>query len=314
MIETLFHSASAVIVVLLLAGTGYFLGRIGYLKSEHKPMITKLCINVSLPCMCISNLLSQFTRQSLQAAAPLLIVPLLVSLGCVLLCFIALKFLHLPHNRKGVFVVMAAFNNSTFIGLPMCVELFGEAAIPYVTCYYLVNTTLFQTLGIALLSWSGRPAEAKPGLGSLLLGLLKKPPMLAIFLALFLIWFEISLPPILESYVGYMGDMVAPLGLLYTGFVIYEHGLRNLRMERGMAPMLLFRFIISPAICLALCPLFGIAGLARGVYLVQAALPTMTQSVVLAGLLGADEDYAAQGAALSTLLCFAVIPLVMLLI
>ena len=85
-------------------------------------------------------------------------------------------------------------------------------------------------------------------------------------------------------------------------------------MERGMAPMLLFRFIISPAICLALCPLFGIAGLARGVYLVQAALPTMTQSVVLAGLLGADEDYAAQGAALSALLCFAVIPLVMLLI
>ena len=54
--------------------------------------------------------------------------------------------------------------------------------------------------------------------------------------------------------------------------------------------------------------------MARGVFTMESALPTMTQSVVMAGLLGADEDYAALGAAVSTLLSFVMIPLVMLAI
>lgn len=56
----------------------------------------------------------------------------------------------------------------------------------------------------------------------------------------------------------------------------------------------------------------GVTGLAQGVFTMESALPTMTQSVVMAGLLGADEDYAALGAAVSTLLSFVMIPLVML--
>ena len=103
---------------------------------------------------------------------------------------------------------------------------------------------------------------------------------------------------------------MAPLGLLYTGLVIYEHGLSNLRPQRGIPMMLLLRFVAAPGLCLAFCSLWGVTGMARGVFAMESALPTMTQSVVMAGLLGADEDYAALGAAISTLLSFAVIPFV----
>lgn len=312
--QSFFHSVSAVLVILLLTATGYFLGRIGYIRQEHKGMITKLAINVGLPCLCLNNLTDYFTRASLAEAGRMLLVPLGVILLLSALGALAARLLRLPHRQRGVFIVMCAFSNSVFIGMPMCMELFGEAATPYVMCYYLVNTGLFQTLGIALLDWSGKPKGERGGLWQNAKGLLKKPPLIALAASLALIWFDIPLPGVVMSYTKYMGALVSPLGLIYTGYVIYEHGLRNIRLERGLPGMLGVRFLLSPAATLAGCALLGMRGLARGVFLVEATMPTMTQTVVLSAMLGADEDYAALGAALSTLASFGVIPLLMLLL
>ena len=65
---------------------------------------------------------------------------------------------------------------------------------------------------------------------------------------------------------------------------------------------------------LLLCAVFGVAGLARSVLAVEAAMPVVTQTVVAAAAYGADEQFAAQGAALSTLACFVVIPVLMLIL
>ena len=78
--------------------------------------------------------------------------------------------------------------------------------------------------------------------------------------------------------------------------------------------MLLFRFIAAPAVCALFCASFGVTGLARSVYIVEAAMPVVTQTVVAAAEYGADEEFAAQGAALSTVACFVVIPVLMLIL
>ena len=144
--------------------------------------------------------------------------------------------------------------------------------------------------------------------------LMIRPPMLAILAALALIWFELPLPGVLQSYTKYIGDMVSPLGLLYTGYIIYEHGLKNLRLEKGLPTIFALRFIVAPALSLLFCELLGVDGLSRGVLTVEAAMPTMTQTVVISSMLGADEKYAAQGAALSALACFAVVPVLMMIV
>ena len=78
--------------------------------------------------------------------------------------------------------------------------------------------------------------------------------------------------------------------------------------------MMVFRFVISPALGMGLCALLGIGGLVRSVYIVELAMPVVTQTVVAAAEYGADEQLAAQGAAISTLACFVVTPVLMLLL
>jgi predicted permease len=74
------------------------------------------------------------------------------------------------------------------------------------------------------------------------------------------------------------------------------------------------RFVGVPALMLLLCSLFGITGLARSVFFIQAAMPVMTQSVVVSGLAGADEQYNALGMSFTTLLCLVAIPVLMLIL
>ena len=101
---------------------------------------------------------------------------------------------------------------------------------------------------------------------------------------------------------------------MYCGFIIYEVGLRTLRFLPGIPTMLVIRLAISPMICFGMCVLMGIEGLARDVFIVESALPVVTQVTVMAGAFGADEEYAATGACLSTLGCFFTIPILMLLL
>lgn len=73
----------------------------------------------------------------------------------LLLGFIFAKLLKPEAKRRGGFIAMCAFSNSVFVGLPMNTGLFGDEAVPYVMCFYIVNTTLFWTIGNYLISRSG---------------------------------------------------------------------------------------------------------------------------------------------------------------
>ena len=58
----------------------------------------------------------------------------------------------------------------------------------------------------------------------------------------------------------------------------------------------------------------GFTGTGEGVFIIEAAMPVMTQSVVVSSSCGADEQYVAQGMSISTLACFVSIPLIMMVI
>jgi len=116
------------------------------------------------------------------------------------------------------------------------------------------------------------------------------------------------------SFTKYLGNMVSPLGLIYSGFIMYETGLGNLKLEKGLPLTMIMRFVISPALCMLLCSVFGLSGLARDTFVVEVTMPTMTQVAVQASGLGADERYAAKGATLTTLCMFAVIPILMMIL
>ena len=309
--DSFLHAVSSVTLILLLTATGYFCAARGWITKSAKAFLSKFLMTLAIPCMCVYGLTNNLSRDLLAGSHGFLLVPLLSSIGAFLLSLLAGRALRLPRRRLGVFMMMCSVSNAIFIGLPMCIELFGEVCTPYVMLYYLVNTSFVQLVGMSLVRWAG-------SCGSFDRKLLKKflttPPVIGVFIGIALVLAGIRLPSLVMSYCKYMNSLVTPLALLLTGYIIYEIGLKNLKFDRGLALVLFFRFLLVPAMSLALCAFFGVEGLARSVLIVETAMPVVTQTVVAAADYGADEQFAAQGAALSTLASFIVIPVLMMIL
>ena len=311
--EGFLNALSASLVLLMLMSVGYIMGRLGWMTQREKNFISKYVVNIAVPCNCISGLLNNLDHDSL-AQAGLMVICGLLGVGTTLLISVILSWLlRLPRERRGVFAVMAGFSNTLFIGIPVSTQLFGEACMPYLMLYYLANTTFLQSVGFVLVENAGTKGE-KTTLKGVLKSLFSKPPILAVLFTLLLLLLDLSLPQPIMKFAGYIADSVSPLALLYCGFIVYEVGLRNLRLMKGLPTMLVMRLAIAPVICLVFCRLFGMTGLPLSVFLVESALPVPSQVTVMAGAFGADERYAAVGSTLSTLASFITIPILMLII
>lgn len=293
---------------------GYFMGWRGWMGPSEKKFLSKYIVNIAVPCTCITGLLTNLNHDMLLQAG-IMLISVVVGIVLTMLLAVALaQLLHIPHNRWGVFVVMTGLSNTLFIGLPVCTQLFGDACLPYVMIYYLGNTSFLQSVGIMLIQRSGTAEGTRTTVLGFFKNLLSKPPILGVIFAILMLILDLQLPSAVMKFAGYIGDTVSPLALIYCGYIIWEVGLKNLRLLPGLPTMLVVRLVVSPVICWGICHLFGISGLALQVFIVESALPVVSQVPVLSGAFGADEQYAATGACLSTLASFISIPILMVLI
>lgn len=309
-----FNAVSACLVLLLLMAVGYFMGVRGWMTAAEKKFLSRFIINIAVPANCIVGLLNNLDREGLVQAGPLVAAALLGVGATLLLSMGAAALLRLPRARWGVFAAMAGLSNTLFIGIPVCTQLFGEVCMPYVMLYYLGNTTFLQSAGILLVERSGGGGRQPGGPGRFLRDIFTKPPILGVLCAIVLLVLGVDLPGPVMRFAGYISNTVSPLALIYCGFIVYEVGLKNLRLLPGLPAMLVIRLAVAPVICWGFCLLFGVEGLARDVFLVESALPVVSQVTVMAGAYGADEEYAATGACLSILGCFVSLPILMLVL
>lgn len=337
MLETLVNSLAAVAIVMCIVAVGWFFARKGYIKREHKGLMTKLIINAGMPALVMSNILGSLDLDSLENPLMLIGIPIAGMAATLAIGLLLAKILKPAPARRGGFIVMCAFSNSIFVGLPMNTGLFGNDAVPYVMIFYMVNTTFFWTVGNYLINKSGEAARGESGKTDVK-GSLKKllsPPLIALMIALPLLVGEYFLrrsAPFMEAFAafpaygvitlvqrsfvkmcGYVGNIVTPLALLYIGSALYEYGFKSLRPDRDMLVSVGVRFVAAPAIMLLLCKLFGLSGVGSGVFVVEAAMPVMTQAVVLAASCDADESFVAAGMCITTLGCFVLVPALMLI-
>ena len=294
--EGFLHAVSSVTIILLLTATGYFCAERGWMGPQAKAFIGKFTLSVAIPCMSVYGLTNNLTRDLLVQSGSFLLVPLLGTVVITILSLLVGRLLKLPRKKLGVFMMMCSVSNAIFVGLAMCTELFGDTCTPYVMLYYLINTSFVQLLFLSLVRWSG---ESRGFDLRMLQKFLTTPAVIAVFVGLALVWFEVRLPS---------------LALLLTGYIIHDIGLKNVRLDRDLGIAMAFRFLLAPALSVALCRAFGVTGLAHDVLIVETAMPVVTQTVVAAAEYGADEEFAAQGAALSTIACFVVIPVLMLIL
>lgn len=189
-------------------------------------------MNFAIPVNCIYSMLLNVDRDFLLHSGSSLLVPFLSLATCFVLSAWIGKLLHLSRKQFGVFVMMCSVTNAVFVGYPMCIELFGDTAVPYIMLFYFGNTVLTQTVGISLVRYAGHTAN---DLALTIYRIVKTPTILAITAAVILSALNVHLPSVLNSFGHHSNSCVTPMALFLMGYIIYEHGVKNITVDRSLS-------------------------------------------------------------------------------
>ena len=227
--------------------------------------------------------------------------------------YVISNLLDLPDNRRGTFRSAFFCSSAIFVGLPVNLALYGEGSVPFVLVYFLANAFLFWTIGNYSISLSGKSAPAK----LISLASLKQvfsPPFIGFTIAITLVMLGVRLPDFLMVTFKYLGNMTTPLSMLFIGIVMFGVKFSEIRLTKDLLVLLAGRFVISPLIVIAVASFFPIPELMKKVFVIQSALPAMTQTTLMARLYGADTEYAAVLVSTTTIAALFAIPIYMIVL
>ncbi len=278
---------SIVAPVYLIAGLGYGWGR----RSRHydTPFITDLVMNIGAPCLVFASL-----AQLEMAAGPLLTMvgATLASLVCFFaIGGLALRLAGLPVST---YVGPLAFGNSGNMGLPLCLFAFGAEGLAFAVCFFATTAIAHYTVGQWI--WSGRVSFQE----------VNTPLSWAVLAAIAVLVLDLAVPSWLLRTADVLGGFTIPLMQLSLGVSLAR--LRPSDVPRTLA-LSVGRLAMGLSVGLALAEVFALEGTARGVLILDCAMPAAVFNYMMAERYGRSPSEVASVVVLSTLLSFATLPL-----
>ena len=310
--DVILNALQSVLSIVVLIILGYYLARKGFFNDGAAALFSKLVINVSLPPMMISNMVSFFDRENIYSVGKGIIIPFASMLICYAVAVLISNIIKVNPERKGIFRAMFFASNTIFIGLPVNLALFGEQSVPYVLFYYVANTTVFWTIGIHSISKDKGGSKDKV----FSINNVKRifsPPLLGLLAGMLIVMSGIRLPNFILDSCRYLGQLTTPLSLLFIGISFSTIKIKDITFDKDMAALLLGRFVISPLIVYFLTFIIPIPSLMTKVFIIQSAMPVIAQSAIVAAAYGGDQYYATYMVTITSILSVAFIPVYMVL-
>lgn len=222
--------------------------------------------------------------------------------GATLLCLagffaagiLGLRLAGLPLRH---FLPAVSFPNTGNLGLALSLLAFGHEGLAYGIVFFAITSVFNHTVGVAVAIGAWRPRE-----------LLRVPVMHATILAMLVKALAIPVPGWVLGTATMLGSMVVPIMLVMLGISLAELKLADTKRSAALA---LLRLGSGLAIGIGVATALGLGPVARGVVIIQSAMPTAVVTYLYAAKFGNDATAVAGTIFLSTLIGFAILPVVL---
>lgn len=307
----LLTAVNAVAPIVLLILLGYILKQKGFLNDSFLKTGNALVFKVCLPCMLFVNVygiqgMNQVPWGTVIYCLCAILVLFLVGLGIAVL---GTKDL----DRRGVLWQCVFRSNYAIIGLPLTAALGGETASSVSAIVATLAIPAFNICAVIALSvFKKDGAGKKPGVKSVLLGIIKNPLIIGVLLGLVCLGIralQVSLFGevvfALNRELKFAYDVAEKLKALTTPLaLIVLGGQFQFSVVKGMLKEIVLgtvsRIVLAPVLCIGGAVLLSMTGLIDcGPDTVPAMLclfgtPVAVSSAVMASQMGGDEQLATQ--------------------
>lgn len=258
---------------------GVAAGWFGLLKSSHSEILNRFVFSLSMPAFIFISL-------SRLPAAEFFNLPYLAALGSgmmgsMLIGFLAARWLF-SHalGAAGIHGLCAMYSSTGYIGLPMLLLLFGDAALAPGVVGAVITGGLFLPMGILFAELEKSP-QGQTNFFAPILAIARNPVIGATLAGLACSAFSVEVFAPVAKFCDLLGQAYIPCALFASG--LFMAGSPKAESTKEVAWLLALKLIVHPALTYWIAVhLAGLDGMILAIVLLQAALPTGVPIFVLA--------------------------------
>jgi len=292
---------------------GFLLFRLGIFDKNANAKMSALILKVTCPALLVYSV-STVARGDNALIAKLFLLGIVTYAGYIAIGYLFPRVFRLDKELRNTYMCMMIFANTAFMGYPVAQSLFGDSAIFYIAVFNLPFNFLYFSLALYLLQKEGnasingnetRKVTAKDFLN---------PGIIASAFALIVYFAGIELPALVTECCAFIGNVTMPLSMIIIGSSVASASFGDIRHEKGILPMLIFRLALIPVLVYLFLGLTGLESKIVKMCALSAAMP-------VASMVGMGTvQYPKQGktasiaVAVSTLVSMLTIPVVAMIL
>ncbi len=288
-----------ILVPALMILVGVLLKRFNVLREEHSSVLSKIVLNISLPSLIFMNIATA------HIGGNMLYLPVFsfgLSFICVIIGYVYSKLRGYSKVKTWTVIILLSMMNTAFVGYPIVLGVFGNEGFLHAIFYDMAVAILFVIYGVVLSSvFGGNRRDV------LVNGLLFVPLWAIVFGVLFN-FFNVPLGYVFENVLTYLGNSTIPLIMLSLGLTISVKDLRSYLSDTVFISVV--RLIVAPLILFVILSSLNFDGLMLQVSVLEAAMPTAMNALVLAITYDLDVELVSSVVFITTILCLFTLPLI----
>lgn len=288
------------IVLFLLMGVGYTCGKIGYMDADFSKKLTNIILMVTTPAMILASVTVGDVSFPKSTAFQVLGVSCVLFVVLIPAALLIAFLLRVEKSERNLYIFMALFSNTGFMGYPVVKTIFGDGAVFLASLYNMIFNILVYSLGVWLMN---------SGKGKFSVKTLINPSMISSVAAMIIFVGEIKLPYVLSATFDAVGSITSPCAMMLIGSSLSLIPVKEIFTEIRLYPFAFIKQIILPFAVMALFGLFVKDGTILGIITVLAAMPVASIAVMFANQYSGNSNLASKGVFITTMCSFITIPI-----
>ena len=289
-------------------GIGSFLYKIKLVDDHFSSQTTNLCLDVLIPCAIIRSFRGSATSDRLTSGLQLIFLGAGAILMGFVIAFIFVRIFKIDLLTANICYLAIMFSNFGIVGFGMVEQVYGVEGLVYFSMFGIVIRFCHFTIGMMIMQRGCGEGGKTNWLKAIFC-----PPIIAVAIALLILFFHIELPSVINSTVDLLAACLAPIGMLVLGVILARYPFRTLFSNKIVYLVSFFRLLAIPVATIFILKSLGLHGAMVGVPVLILALPAPSNCTLMAEKFKGNTQFGAQVVFVSTLFSILTIPLVLLI-
>lgn len=289
----------------IMMAFGFTLVKTGLLRSEDSRILSIISIYIIIPCVMIDSFQMEYSDR-LRDGFLLALFAAVVINGILL---IVVRILRKPFKLSVIERASLIYSNAGNLVIPLVMAVLGEEWVIYAAAFMGVQNIMLWTHGQSIMRQSGKFEWKK---------LLLNVNLISIAVGIALFFAGIRLPNIVENAVGGVASTLGPVSMVMLGMVLAGVNWKETLTSPRIYVIMALKMLLLPLIVTAVLKFFPFKSAVPAgetillITQIGEITPSAAMVVQLAQINGREVEYAGAINLITTIVCIATMPLMVL--